>query len=199
MRAAFLTFLAFSAASFAAADRTSFDCPARALAVEFAAHANPSLSAAHLQEIADALNGSPEKAAGCNVTVPPALLRERSSIPRFRPFPLPASAAGTFYVDFAGGSDSAAGSQAAPFKTVAHALAATRAGGGGGTIVLRAGTHFVASTLTLTGADSGLTIQGFPGEEAWLSVSFNANHPGAQKTHAPQKKPEPKPYHPPKP
>lgn len=175
------------------ADRNSFDCaflrcstppplhlappspsstlpgPARELAIEFAAHANPNLSAAHLQEIADALNGSPEKAAGCNVTVPPDLLLSRSSIPRFRPFPLPASSAGTFYVFYAGGSDSAAGTQGAPFKTVARALAATRAGGGGGTIVLRGGTHFVASTLTLTGADSGLTIQSFPGEEAWLS------------------------------
>ena len=160
-----------SLVSLAAADRSSFDCPARALAVEFAASANPSLSAAHLQEIADALNGSPEKAPGCNVTVPPALLQERSSIPRFRPFPLPAAEAGTYYVDFAGGADGNSGSQAAPFKTVARALAATRAGGGGGggTIVLRGGTHFVASTLTLTGADSGLTIQGFPGEEAWLS------------------------------
>jgi len=157
-------------ASLAAADKQSFDCPARALAVEFAAHANPSLSAAHLQEIADALNGSPEKAAGCNVTVPPSLLRERSAIPRFRPFALPAAAAGAWYVDAQRGSDSAAGTQAAPFKTVARALAASRAGGGGGgTIVLRGGTHFVAATLTLTGGDSGLTIQSFPGEEAWLS------------------------------
>ena len=156
--------------SAAAADRDSFDCSARALAVEFAASANPYLSAAHLQDIADALNGAPEKAKGCNVTVPRALAAARTAIPKFRPFPLPASGAPSFFVDYNKGSDAASGTQAAPFKTVARALAASRApGGAAATIVLRAGTHFVGATLTLTGADSGLTVQAFPGEAAWLS------------------------------
>ena len=188
--------LLLAAARAAVADQRSFDCPARALAVEFAGANNPtfvpplrsinpsslpltpppppsplpiSLSAAHLQEIADALNGSPEKTAGCNVTVPASLLASRAALPRFRPYPLPSSAASTFYVSPTG-SDSAAGTQAAPFKTVARALAATRASGAGpNAIVLRAGTHYLAATLQLTGADSGLTMSAFPGEEAWLS------------------------------
>jgi hypothetical protein len=164
-----LTLLAgLGALAVAQADRASFDCSARELAVEFAAFANPDITAQHLQDIADALNGTPEKTPGCNVTVPPALLAKHAA-PRFRAFPLPSSGAPTFYVDYAHGSDSAAGTVGAPFKTVAFALGASRGAGGGGTIVLRGGTHFVSSTLTLTGADSGLTLQGYPGEEAWLS------------------------------
>ena len=148
------------------ADRASFDCPARALALEFAAAVNPALSAAHLSSIADALNGAPEKSpANCTVTVPPALLAARAA-PRFRAFPAPAGA--SWYVSPAG-DDGGAGTIGAPFKTVARALAASRAAGGGGAIVLRAGTHFVAATLALTGADSGLTIQAYGGEAAWLS------------------------------
>lgn len=154
-------------AAVAAADKASFDCPMRGLAVEFAAFANPYLTAAHLQDVADALNASPEKTKGCNVTVPASLLAERSA-PRFRSFPLRVGAP-QFFVDYASGSDSAAGTQAAPFKTVAHGLAASRAAGGGGSLVLRAGTHFMSDAATLDARDSGLAIQAFPGEEAWLS------------------------------
>jgi len=161
-------FLLLSAASVALGDRQSFDCAARDLAVEFAAASNPTLSAFHLQEIADALNGSPEKTPGCNVTVPASLLDSRGSIPRFRPYSIPTAGA-IFYVDYNKGNDASPGTQSSPFKTVAKALSASRAGGGGGTIVLRNGTHFLSAPLTLTGADSGLTLQSFPGEEAWLS------------------------------
>lgn len=154
-----------------ASDRNSFDCAMRNLAVEFAAAQNPSLSNAKMTQIADALNGSPEKAAGCVVTVPPALASARAAVPRFGVFPLPTvgTAAGTFYVDYVRGSDSNDGSQGAPFKTVAAAVAATRAGGGGGAIVLRGGTHYLAAQIDLTAADSGLAVSAYPGEEAWLS------------------------------
>jgi hypothetical protein len=156
------------ALSAVAADRASFDCPMRALAIEFAASVNPNLSAAHLSDIADALNGAPEKTAGCNVTVPAALLSARAK-PRFQPFPVK-SGGSSFYVDYAAGSDSAAGTQAAPFKTAARGLTATRAAGGtSNSIVLRAGTHLLPATLTLDTRDSGLTIQSYPGEAAWLS------------------------------
>lgn len=154
----------------AAADKASFDCAARTLAIQYSAKVNPSLTAAHLQDLADGLNGAPEKAAACNVTVPAGLLAERAHLPRFRAYPLPAAGGSTFFVDPVAGSDSAAGTQAAPFLTVARALAATRAAPpGANAIVLRAGTHYLADVLTLTGADSGLTIQAFAGEEAWLS------------------------------
>ena len=73
MRAAAI--LCAVAASCVRADKASFDCAMRGLAVEFAAHANPNLSAAALGRIADALNGAPEKTAGCNVSVRSARIR----------------------------------------------------------------------------------------------------------------------------
>jgi hypothetical protein len=42
-------------------------------------------------------------------------------------------------------------------------------GKGGGTIVLRKGVYYGEQALNLTAADSGLTIQNYNGEEAWLS------------------------------
>ena len=164
--------LAVAALAAAAADRSSFDCEMRALAIEYAAARNPALSAAKLQQIADALDGTPEKPSDCHVVVPPTLLRERAGLGRFGVFPLSAeAAAAAFFVSYKGGDDGNAGTEMAPFKTVARALQATRAGGAGagGTIVLREGTHYLAQHIALTAADSGLTIQAFPNEEAWLS------------------------------
>lgn len=149
------------------ADRNSFDCLMRNLAVEFAASANPHLSTAQLQGIADAIVGAPETAPGCNVTVPAGLASERQR-PRFRAVPLP-TAGQTFYVDYNGGSDSNSGTIGAPFKTVARGVAATRAAGGGGNIVLRNGTHFLSDVITLDGGDSGLSLSAYPGEAPWLS------------------------------
>ena len=76
------------------ADRSSFDCVGRNLAVEFAAAVNPDISTAQLQEIADALVGS---ATGpCNITIPAEVAAAHEQ-PRFRPFPIKAKAA-VFYV-----------------------------------------------------------------------------------------------------
>ncbi|ETO18313.1 hypothetical protein RFI_18964, partial [Reticulomyxa filosa] len=53
-----------------AGDRNTFDCPMRQLALNYAYYLNDQLSAEQLQEIADALNGSPEKTPS-NCTVDP--------------------------------------------------------------------------------------------------------------------------------
>jgi hypothetical protein len=76
------------------ADKASFDCIARNLAVEFAAFANPSVSTAQLQEVADALIGS--ATSPCNITIP-AELAAKHAQPRFRPFSIKPQAA-IFYV-----------------------------------------------------------------------------------------------------
>jgi hypothetical protein len=62
------------------------------------------------------------------------------------------------------GHDSNAGTQYAPFATVAHALAVVPPGG---TIVLRAGVYREA----LGTINKRITIESFPGEQAWLSGS----------------------------
>eukprot|EP01083_Nonionella_stella_P283224 963856_1 len=51
----------------------TFDCPMRQLALEFAQEIQPWLTTDQLQEIADALNGSPEKEPK-NCTIKPSSL-----------------------------------------------------------------------------------------------------------------------------
>lgn len=148
--------------------RTTFDCPMRQLAVQFAGSANPDIGAANLQAIADALNGDPEKSSGCTVTVPPSAPQKF----RFGVFSLTHSTVetgSTFYADPVSGSDSNSGTEASPFATVARAVSATRGVSGPNTVVLRAGTFFMNESITLSAGDSGLTIQAFPNEEVWLS------------------------------
>ena len=109
-----------------------------------------------------------------NLTVPAGL---KPGVPPS--FPLPPAA---LYVDYSAGSDAAAGTQRAPLKTVAAALArVATAGGAGGAgasagagatheaIVLRGGVHYLSATLEMTAQHSSLTLMNFPGERAFLS------------------------------
>jgi hypothetical protein len=75
----------------------------------------------------------------------------------------------TLFVDATKGSDEAAGTEAAPLRTVGHAVELSAVGGGPRTILLRAGTHYLATTLEITPKHSGLSIRPFPGESATLS------------------------------
>ncbi len=129
------------------------DCAVRILAYQYALQLQPQL--APLLDVFDAL----ELATVCKQPRP---AEENHGQPSYAP-PL-----GALYVDAAKGSDTASGSAGAPLKTVEAALkmcGSTTARA----IVLRAGVHFLASTLEV-GADlSGLVIQNYPGEEAWIS------------------------------
>jgi hypothetical protein len=76
----------------------------------------------------------------------------------------------TFFVDAASGSDSNAGTEAAPFQTLSRGVEAcraarTRSSSPACAVVLRDTSPFVLSeTLSLGPADSGLVISAFPGE-----------------------------------
>jgi hypothetical protein len=136
----------------------------RSLAYEYALQLQPKL--APLREVFDAL----ELAAKCNHTAP-------ESKPRPPPlFPTPSDA---LFVDYSNGDDSNTGSIQAPFKTLNKAVEVSfqmvdpkSANGGatsGRTIVLRSGIHYLGDTVELTPEHSGLTIQNYEGEEAWVS------------------------------
>jgi len=82
-----------------------------------------------------------------------------------------------FYVDYQTGSDSGAGTEEQPFKTVYRAVGAARAAkavqadpASPAQIVLRGGTHVLTRPVDLTAADSGLTIANYPGEEPVVSL-----------------------------
>lgn len=98
----------------------------------------------------------------CGNTPPP------QTKPRTPPsFPLPANA---IYVDPTTGSDSGTGSVTDPLATLAVAVA--KAGGRDPTarcVVLRSGVHYLTSTIEIGAALSGLTIQNYPEEAAWIS------------------------------
>lgn len=165
-------FTAAAAASTALADRASFDCAMRQYILDASLRLQPFRTADAFMGIADALNGSPEKTQGCNVVATdlPADVTARKS--RFLTSEVPKGAAGgnVFWVATDGSDSNSGTSASSPFATLQRALAATRASSGpGDTIVLRGGVYYQNTTLVLTAADSGLTIQSAPGEEAWLS------------------------------
>ena len=148
------------------------DCLMRSYFLQRAMEVNPALSAPQLRAMVDALVGDPSMGAGCTVAVPPPM----PGAPLLQGRAVPAAAAPTVVVfaDAAAGNDATGtGSLAAPFLTVARAVAAVRAAAaGGGTVNLRGGgTFHLPATLALTPADSGLTIQTYPGDGAlaWLS------------------------------
>lgn len=149
------------------AERADFDCPMRDLALEYAAYIQPFRPAEAFQQLTDALNGSPEKVPNCTVT---SLESNRfQSNTRFQYSPLPAGG-NTFYADPIYGNDRNPGTESQPFKTIDAALNATRqTDAGKNTIVLRNGTFYQASTVTLGIQDSGLTIQAYPNETVWIS------------------------------
>ena len=80
------------------------------------------------------------------------------------------SAAGsTVWVDAAHGSDSAAGTEAAPLASLAAGVALSRTLPRPVTVLLRAATYYLAAPLVLTAQDSQLTIAAHAGEEVWVT------------------------------
>ncbi|MDA0564249.1 right-handed parallel beta-helix repeat-containing protein [Streptomonospora sp. S1-112] len=67
------------------------------------------------------------------------------------------------------GDDTAAGGLDTPFATLERARDAARESGGPAAVHLRAGTHVLSGTLTLTEADSGTVFRAHDGERAVVS------------------------------
>ncbi len=89
------------------------------------------------------------------------------------PARLPQSAGSTFYVS-PSGSDSNAGTQAAPWRTVQKALSTLVAGQ---TALVRAGTYSQNVTLTRAGtATAPITIRAYPGETPILAAGTGATN-----------------------
>lgn len=143
------------------------DCEVAQLAYAFGLQALPEL--APNRELFDAL----ELHTKCKQPVPPPSPSGPPPPPSF-PIPSPGSA---LYVDATKGDDAGPGTEAHPLKTVGAALANARGrtptaadgGGGGRVVVLRAGVHHLAATLSVDAALSGLVLQNYPGEKAWVS------------------------------
>ena len=140
---------------------------------EFAWHEVMALTDRH-DANADALNRTVYDAlqlgTQCGVP-PPSTPAEASWVPPT--FPTPPPGAPRVFADAVRGSDATGdGTIAHPVATVHRAVELARTlVAPGATVLLRAGTYYLApgGTLELTAADSGLTIQNYEGEAAWLS------------------------------
>ena len=140
----------------APSDPNSFDCKVRLLAMEYAAHV---LDGANISAVQASLGFE----GGC---VPPASLVALGSGRLVETLsPLPAAAA-TLFVDGSKGSDSNAGTLAAPFKTLQKAQATATAGT---TVYLRAGTFHLSSTWRLGPESSGVTWAAYQNEKVLIS------------------------------
>jgi len=160
--------------------RDDFDCQMRYLALEYAEYLQSWRPSEVFGELADALNGTPEKASDCTVSYEQYKKNQQSlrqplshqppSLRMKTPEKIvePKNGGLTYFVDGTKGSDSNNGTVNFPFRTISTALAATRQNPGWDTIVIRQGTYYI-TTITLTTVDNGLTIQAYPGEEVWLS------------------------------
>jgi hypothetical protein len=166
------------------ADKASLDCPLRQIAIDYAQKVQPSWrSLEAFQELADALNGAQE---AVNCSVKPNASASTKAASRVKAFPIPAesTAALILYVDARHGNDNVNGdgSVARPFQSLHRALFAVRtvrtthgrsalSEADRAVIVLREGVFHLGGvgTLQLGPADSFLTIQAYPGEQAVVS------------------------------
>jgi hypothetical protein len=148
----------------------STDCRAWLLQYEHALRLMP--ERAPLRDVFDAL----QLGARCGVVPPTA----PASTSYFKPLAAAEISAAcptaAYYVDPAAGDDGSAGTEAAPFKTLPRAVAATRAGGprapgAAACVVLRPGAHFLSATVHLGADDSGLVFTALAGDPApaWVS------------------------------
>lgn len=145
-----------------------FDCAWRPFALQYAASIQPSITTAQLA----VMHASLFAGTACNTSAADQQLRAHAPAPRAPARGAPAGAPSLF-VDYANGDDANPGTEAAPLKTVAAAVAAGRASRAAApgplAIILRGGTHFLPSTIDLTPADSFTSFQAFPGEAPVVS------------------------------
>ena len=120
--------------------------------------------------------GQPLDGRHLSKTTPARPARDAGWSASVPPLPEPDGSASTLYVDFSKGADSAAGTEAAPLKTIAKAVEKAAALPKPRTILLRAGTHMLSASVVLTPAHSELTIRPYRAEEAVVSGGLPLNN-----------------------
>ena len=147
------------------------------MALEFAHNIQPWLSGTQLQEIADALDGTPES-QDCNVSVPLKLLNQSPSKPSHDAPSWNEShdaIASLIFVDYVDGHDANDGSISAPIKHLHTALNKLRQRLGVKyrdcikKIVLREGTHYLPHPIHFGSTDSNLMMTNHDNERVVLS------------------------------
>ena len=142
----------------------ALDCAIRSLAYDYGKHlATLPEASASMQGAFVPLFDALRLAIDCNAT--PSATFEHPTRSKLSSTPINGKA---FYADPVNGNDSGDGSLTSPFLTLAHAVSASRSVSPA-TIVLRNGTFYLPSTITLTADDNGLSIIAYPGEVPVIS------------------------------
>lgn len=142
------------------------DCAIRRLALDFAKQQLPYLSL--LPAVFDGL----ELSSRCNDT---QLSGYRTVSQSQNQILHNMQSSSVIYVDYNNGSDSNPGTLLSPVKTISKGLNLLRnivlTKGASKSLVLRAGVHYLSETVQLQQIDSGLTIQGYMGDNElpWIS------------------------------
>eukprot|EP01084_Bolivina_argentea_P118554 210326_1 len=156
---------------------SDFDCPMRQLLLEYSQEINPALNQRQLQEIADALNGSPlGKFYDCNVK--PQLSQHKTFNYTHTNTMNPAA---SIYVDIKRGNDKLNDGLSinSPFQTLQKAIKTARELFGSNKfkqILLRRGTYYISSTIYLTHLDSNLLIKSYQYEDVNISGAIPLNN-----------------------
>eukprot|EP01084_Bolivina_argentea_P180090 311129_1 len=156
----------------------TFDCPMRQLAIEYAQNIQPFLTQQQLQDIADALNGSPE-AQNCNISalnLPHVAKSEHREAQTWND--LNFSFIPSIYVDYTFGDDNNKGTASEPLKTLHFAIELARKLYGNNIykrIILRAGKHYITKTVNITPKDNNLLITNYNKESVELSAAVPLN------------------------
>ena len=157
------------------ADKATFDCPMRRLALEFAADIQPWLTTTQLQQISDALNGA-EEAQNCNVT--PNDLKHFDAKNEIRTAPIWDDSDDedhSIYVDYINGNDKNNGTKLYPLKLLESAIIRARTVYGpkvNKKIILRKGKHYLRDTIYLNANDNNTVITNYNNEFVDLSGSI---------------------------
>eukprot|EP01084_Bolivina_argentea_P271094 461150_1 len=182
MIALFLSILIISTLSIDASGYPAeFDCPMRQLALEFAQSIQPFLSQKQLEDIADALNGSPE--AICrNLTVNSLSDFNQSSIQKQK---IDIKNGIYIFIDAKNGMDIQTndGSIDLPFKSLYFGLNMLRNSKNYNksvikNIILRTGRYYLLKTINFNALDSNLKISNYNNEKVEISGSIQLNCSG---------------------
>ena len=145
----------------------TFDCPMRELLMEYAININNNITYTQLNDIKNALDGTPQAIYHeCNVTIPNDFVEYtrilKSNIDKY-----------TIFVDVNNGNDNNNGTTIySPFKSILRAVEFSRERFGVNVtkqILLRNGTYYIGETLYFTYLDSNLKISSYNNENVNIS------------------------------
>lgn len=154
--------------------------------MEFAHHIQPWLSKSQLQEIADALNGTPES-QNCSVTVPSNFLLNAPYTPTHHAPSwddmsdinnMSYDSPSVIFVDYVQGNDAYNGTITFPIKHLHTAMDKLRGRFGNKyhdidkQIVLRKGTHYIPKMIQFGSEDSNLLLTNYNNEHVILSAGI---------------------------